>query len=874
MPKYAYVHEIDPTEKVGTRRWQKIHPARVRKLSRLRLAHKKKPHSAVTSFRKSLGRKSSADLTTKEVLVLAGEKKPDLSIKLRQGLTKAKRIVGLGESMPNPQSGESVADFVARFVNSEEAKRSFPDKKQRLAVAYSKARQRKGLKESFLRKPHSPEVEKAMYGKGGLWWGSSGKKIKPLVKYGIPGAVTVGSLGTLAYLSRKKRKRKVKESFSQKMRRRHLREALQEGWATRLVRAATRHGTKASPHIGPSSGTAIASDIGRMGGSTVHAARKKNAEALASLAKKSPSEIQRRQVSELRAGEEFLRGRAAARDAAKTAKAPRTMKQRAYDVGERAARIAKKGKGTVTPASERIAAKLGKEPIKTISPKEAREIGLARERAQMSFPRRVAGYKRARVRRRVRKGIAIGAAGLGTAGLTYGGYKMATRESMQEGLASRTYMRAAQSGVQQVGKPVQKALKDVKRQWATRGKEGLDRFVAGLRQRIREKPLTATAIAAGVPTAALATHLSTYKNRGFLVDRRKRTRESLQEQGSTMHRRAQGSRGVSSIIASTLPPAQKTAQTVVHQTAPKVDVRGELRGAAREAWKNVQSFAKKHKYAAAGVGAAGLAGAGYLALRKRARKKKAQQEIQNLVRDISTQRQYRASLESLQEKSLSTAGLTYGGPSGPKSIRNPKGPKIAKKIPKWLKPVKMESLQEQRSFARDVGEPVVSGGLAGAGSSYTLGRLAIASKARRREGRAQAALRASKQGAITDVRATTFKLERGKSAPNLPTQIAAAKKKRVKYLRTGPIPSEYGPRDVQPYTKKATKAIGERPRISQGVPAAKMTRGAMGTDQAARYKAAAKKLLTRRTLVGAGIGAGLFGSAALAARLSRGGATT
>src|SRR3972149_1222641 len=43
--------------------------------------------------------------------------------------------------MPNPKKGESQADYVKRFMGSEEAKRDFPDEKQRLAVAHSKYRE-------------------------------------------------------------------------------------------------------------------------------------------------------------------------------------------------------------------------------------------------------------------------------------------------------------------------------------------------------------------------------------------------------------------------------------------------------------------------------------------------------------------------------------------------------------------------------------------------------------------------------------------------------------------------------------------------------------------------------------------------------------
>lgn len=47
--------------------------------------------------------------------------------------------------MPNPKAGENEKDYVARFMSSEEAKRDYPDQKQRLAVAYSKFRAKKGV---------------------------------------------------------------------------------------------------------------------------------------------------------------------------------------------------------------------------------------------------------------------------------------------------------------------------------------------------------------------------------------------------------------------------------------------------------------------------------------------------------------------------------------------------------------------------------------------------------------------------------------------------------------------------------------------------------------------------------------------------------
>jgi hypothetical protein len=45
--------------------------------------------------------------------------------------------------MPNVRKGESKSKYVARYVSSAEAIKSFPDVKQRLAVAYSEYK-RKG----------------------------------------------------------------------------------------------------------------------------------------------------------------------------------------------------------------------------------------------------------------------------------------------------------------------------------------------------------------------------------------------------------------------------------------------------------------------------------------------------------------------------------------------------------------------------------------------------------------------------------------------------------------------------------------------------------------------------------------------------------
>lgn len=48
--------------------------------------------------------------------------------------------------MPIPKDNESEADFVARYMSSDESQKSFPDEKQRLAVAYSTYREHKKKK--------------------------------------------------------------------------------------------------------------------------------------------------------------------------------------------------------------------------------------------------------------------------------------------------------------------------------------------------------------------------------------------------------------------------------------------------------------------------------------------------------------------------------------------------------------------------------------------------------------------------------------------------------------------------------------------------------------------------------------------------------
>ena len=48
--------------------------------------------------------------------------------------------------MPNPQKGENLSHFVSRYMGSGEAQKTFPDPKQRAAVAYSKMRRKKKRK--------------------------------------------------------------------------------------------------------------------------------------------------------------------------------------------------------------------------------------------------------------------------------------------------------------------------------------------------------------------------------------------------------------------------------------------------------------------------------------------------------------------------------------------------------------------------------------------------------------------------------------------------------------------------------------------------------------------------------------------------------
>jgi hypothetical protein len=45
--------------------------------------------------------------------------------------------------VPKPSRGENLSHYIGRFMGSGEAEKSFPKKKQRLAVAYSMFKRRK-----------------------------------------------------------------------------------------------------------------------------------------------------------------------------------------------------------------------------------------------------------------------------------------------------------------------------------------------------------------------------------------------------------------------------------------------------------------------------------------------------------------------------------------------------------------------------------------------------------------------------------------------------------------------------------------------------------------------------------------------------------
>lgn len=48
--------------------------------------------------------------------------------------------------MPEPAKGEKLNTFVSRYMGSEHARESFPNQKQRAAVAYSEYRRKKKKK--------------------------------------------------------------------------------------------------------------------------------------------------------------------------------------------------------------------------------------------------------------------------------------------------------------------------------------------------------------------------------------------------------------------------------------------------------------------------------------------------------------------------------------------------------------------------------------------------------------------------------------------------------------------------------------------------------------------------------------------------------
>lgn len=45
--------------------------------------------------------------------------------------------------MPEPESGEKLSSFIGRYMGSKTARKHFPKKSQRAAVAYSEARKAK-----------------------------------------------------------------------------------------------------------------------------------------------------------------------------------------------------------------------------------------------------------------------------------------------------------------------------------------------------------------------------------------------------------------------------------------------------------------------------------------------------------------------------------------------------------------------------------------------------------------------------------------------------------------------------------------------------------------------------------------------------------
>jgi hypothetical protein len=60
--------------------------------------------------------------------------------------------------MPEPQKGESLNDFMGKYMGSKEAKKSFPKMKQRAAVAYSEFRGKKKVSNSKLDARKADEI--------------------------------------------------------------------------------------------------------------------------------------------------------------------------------------------------------------------------------------------------------------------------------------------------------------------------------------------------------------------------------------------------------------------------------------------------------------------------------------------------------------------------------------------------------------------------------------------------------------------------------------------------------------------------------------------------------------------------------------------
>jgi hypothetical protein len=60
--------------------------------------------------------------------------------------------------MPEPIKGESLSDFVGKFMGSKESRKSFPKSKQRAAVAYSEFRNSKKKSSAKLDKQKAGEI--------------------------------------------------------------------------------------------------------------------------------------------------------------------------------------------------------------------------------------------------------------------------------------------------------------------------------------------------------------------------------------------------------------------------------------------------------------------------------------------------------------------------------------------------------------------------------------------------------------------------------------------------------------------------------------------------------------------------------------------